>query len=274
MSGRVSFVLMAMVLVVLPGCARRARVAYVAPSYGQQAYVQPTYAQPTYAQPAYAQPPPQPQVSAQVQVGGQLIYLPVGGLALSLVQSIVIQSQGGRVFQLGPSDLQPALAGRLALRVPAGVTTGTVTLYAMGQSFSIPFHVAAQMSSDHLIGTAPPPANPACAAIAGRWAGTITDEPGSSSVVDLEILSDCRTVRGFVHLDSPRSGSVDSTLDGTWDPHSYHLVARDTQLFNVVARPGHSFCPTVRYDLQLQSDGTLVGRNQACGLSNVYLYRQ
>lgn len=268
----------AMVALAAVGCARRVRVSYSAQAQVQSpvVYAQPGYAQPPPAQPAYAPPPPPPSFTAQAQA--QLLYLPVGGIAVSLVQSIVVQSDDGRVFQLGPSDVQPALAGRLALRLPAGVTTGTVTLYAMGQSISIPFHIAAMIGDGTVIGSAPPASHPGCAVVAGRWVGNITDEPSARAIADLEILGDCRTVRGFMHLESPSTGSVDSTVVGTWDAGSYRLVAQDTQLFNVRARPGGSFCPTVQYDLQLQSDGTLVGRNvvtdPACqGVSPVYLRR-
>lgn len=258
-----------------PRIYRRSYVQYEQPQYVQQPqYVeQPQYAQPPpqYEQPQYQQP--------QVQVSGTLLYLPVPGLVATMIQSIVVQSSDGRVFQLGPQDVQPSLAGRIALTLPAGVTTGTVTITAMGQTLSIPFHVAVSMDAGPVIGSAPPQSNPACAAIAGRWVGNITSDPRSSAVVDLEILGDCRTVRGFVHLDAPSTGSVDSTVVGTWEAGSYRLIARDTQLFNVVARPGGSFCPTERYELQMHSDGTLRGQNVVTqapcrGVSPVYLQRQ
>src|SRR5687767_12879048 len=60
--------------------------------------------------------------------GGQYLYLPGTNISLAGIQSAVVQSQDGRSFTLTPADIQAAAAGRLAVALPAGVTTGTVTL--------------------------------------------------------------------------------------------------------------------------------------------------
>jgi hypothetical protein len=160
-----------------------------------------------------------------------------------------------------------------------GVTTGTATVYLTnGQQWSTTFHIAVQ-SGQIAVGGGGPVGDPRCQLPQGTWQGTISDDPNSRSTVWLEVLGDCRTVRGYVHLQSGGGGSVDSTIEGTWDLSTYTLSARDTQLFNVQPEPGGSFCATDEYRLQLSGDGsTLQGQNiiyqPPCrGSSRVWLQR-
>lgn len=211
----------------------------------------------------------------------QLLYLPAASLPLHLLSYVHVETTDGRVFDLGPADLAQVASGggRIAVRIPAGVTTGTATIYLNdGRTFVTTFHIAVSSGSATL-GALAPGSDTRCYIPNGTWVGTISDTPGSRSTVSLEVLGDCRTVRGFVHLDTP-DGSVDSTIEGTWDVGSGVLVARDTQLFNIVIRPGGGgFCPTDEYRLQLAPDGnTIYGQNiiygsSCAGTSQVYLQR-
>jgi hypothetical protein len=143
------------------------------------------------------------------------------------------------------------------------VTTGTVTLVVNGQQVTIPFHVVVSMAQAPVIGSvAVSQSDPRCAALAGSWIGSISDSaPGSVARVHLTVLSDCRTVQGFIAWSGPTIGSVDSTIEGVWEPNSSTLVARDAQLFNVRPLPGGGFCATERYALTLTPDGQLIGEN-------------
>ena len=270
--------LLAASAVAAPGCGHRAYVrapvpvlstggmVAAQPAYAQAAYAQPAYVRPTAAQPAYAQPayPGQLQVQGQVsasgpyatQVQGQLLYVPLEAaqLPLQLLSSIVVQSSDGRQFQITLDDIVQGLGGRIALRIPAGVTTGTATIFlTTGQTVSTSFHIAATTTGLSLgVG---PVGDPRCGWPAGTWQGSISTERGSTSTVWLETQSDCRTVRGYVHLQSADGGSVDSTIEGVWDPATSTLVARDMQLFNARPGPGGSFCATDQYQLQMSADG-------------------
>lgn len=222
----------------------------------------------------------QQQPMVEAQAGFELLYLPVDAsmVPLHLVQAVVVQTDDGRTFQLTQADVQQAMGARVAVRVPVGVTTGTATVYLVnGQTWSTTFHIAAS-SGGFVAGGGGAVADPRCGWPSGTWQGSITDDPRSSSTVWLEVSGDCRTVRGHVHLDSS-SGSIDSTIEGTWDVASMTITARDTQLFNVRPLPGGSFCATDQYRLQLSPDGsTIEGRNdtwsaQCRGSSRVWLRR-
>lgn len=261
------------------GCRTRAYVrsqtVAAEPSYGGVLVVE--------GAPAEAhvvQSPQQPHV-VQVEAQLELLYLPVEAaqLPLHLIRAVLVQTDDGRSFQLTQADVQHAMGGRVAVRVPTGVTTGTATVYLVdGQSWSTTFHIAASSSSIVVGAGGAPVSDPRCGWPGGTWQGTITDDPRSSSTVWLEVQGDCRTVRGYVHLDSS-SGSIDSTIEGTWDVSTMTIVARDTQLFNVRPMPGGSFCATDEYRLQLSPDGgTIEGRNdtwsaQCHGSSRVWLRR-
>lgn len=229
----------------------------------------------------------QPQASPGYDVSGsvQLLYLPVEAsqLPLHLIQAVYVQTDDGRQFQITRADVVAGMGGRIALRIPAGVTTGTATLVLTnGQQWTSTFHIAASSAGVSIGAGAPQAAgvigDPRCQLPSGTWQGTISDDPRSRSTVWLEVLGDCRTVRGYVHLDSA-SGSVDSTIEGLWDPYSSTIVARDMQLFNVQPLPGGGFCPTDEYRLQVSPDGrSIQGQNiiyQApCqGASRVWLVR-
>ena len=260
------------------GCRARAYVRAQTPAYAQ---TQGGYVQGGYAQPVTVQAPP---VQATAQAGGQLLYLPVEAaqLPLQLIRGIVIQTTDGQVYQLTAADVQQALAGRLALRVPAGIVTGTATVYLTnGQTWSTTFHIAAT-SSGVVVGGAPvvPATDPRCQLPQGTWQGRISSDPRSYATVWLEVLGDCRTVRGYVRLTSGDGGSVDSTIEGGWDPSTYTLVGRDMQLFNIqIGAAGTGFCATDEYRLQLSGDGqTMQGSNTiyqapCAGSSPVYLQR-
>lgn len=231
------------------------------------------------------------QPAVQAQGSFELLYLPVDAsmVPLHLVQAVVVQTDDGRSFQLTPADLMQGMGGRVAVRVPAGVTTGTATVYlTSGQVWSTTFHIAAS-SSGLSVGVGGgavgggavvggPASDPRCGWPSGTWQGSITRDPNRATVW-LEVLGDCRTVRGYVHLDSS-GGSVDSTIEGTWDVGSMTITARDTQLFNVRPMPGGGFCATDQYRLQLAPDGsTMQGSNdtwsssQCRGSSPVWLAR-
>ncbi len=260
------------------GCRRRAylRAATVSSSGGSAGV---TVIEQPQAQPMVQQPQVQAQAQAQAQF--ELLYLPVDAsmVPLHLIQAVVVQTDDGRTFQLTQADVQQAMGARVAVRVPAGVTTGTATVYLVnGQTWSTTFHIAASSSGLVVGGGGAPVSDPRCGWPSGTWQGQITDDPRSTSTVWLEVLGDCRTVRGYVHLESS-AGSIDSTIEGTWDVASMTIVARDTQLFNVRPMPGGSFCATDEYRLQLSGDGGMIeGRNntwsaQCRGSSRVWLRR-
>ena len=209
-----------------------------------------------------AQMTPPPQTSVTVDASAQLLYIPAEAVAMvEQVAQIVVQTDQGQTFQLTRADLVQAAFGRMALRVPAGVTTGTVTVYFLnGQQFSTTFHIAIA-GSTQFVGTVGGYADPHCHAIDGTWVGNITEDGGARATMQVEVLGDCRTIRGFIHLESG-GGSVDSTIDGTWDVQNGLLTGRDTQLFNVNPGPGGSFCATDEYVMHLERDGqTFTGRN-------------
>ncbi len=208
-----------------------------------------------------------PQPAMQAQASFQLLYIPPSAAAmlpLHLIARVMIQTSDGQYFELGPGDIQQMSTGYVAVRIPLGVTTGTATVQLHdGRTWSTTFHIAVS-SSGQIVGTmeGAMTSDARCTQLTGTWQGTITSDPNSRATVWLEVLGDCRSVRGFVHLDSPSAGSVDSTIEGTWDYSSGVLTARDTQLFNVQPLPGGSFCATDQYQIQLQPDGyTLAGRN-------------
>lgn len=189
--------------------------------------------------------------------GTHVLYLP-SPFPIEAIDRVTVVSQDGQSLVFGRGEIAQAVAGRLAITLPLGITTGTVTVEAGGRTVSSTFYVAVSMTGQVTVGLGG--AGPECQAITGTWVGNITDDPSARATVVLEALADCRTVHGFVRLESPRSGSVDSTLEGTWDPGSQTLIARDTQLFNVRVVPGGSFCATERYTLRL-AGGWLTGEN-------------
>jgi hypothetical protein len=208
--------------------------------------------------------------------GMQYLYVPTTNIPVSLIEQVVIRSEDGRVFTLSRAEVQEVAAGRVALGIPPGVTTGTVIIVAGGQEHAIPFHIAQAMTTPYTTYTM----DASCCAIAGTWTGNISEsDPGAVATAVIQVAADCRTISGFIHWEGPRIGSVDSTIDGIWDPASLTLVARDTQLFNVQPNPGGGFCPTERYQLTLSPDGrSLTGLNisnaAACrGQSSVFLTR-
>lgn len=219
--------------------------------------------------------------SALVATGSfQVLYLPAVSLPIHLVARVHVQTTDGRTFELGPADLSQVTGGRFAVRVPMGVTTGTATVYLNdGRTFTTTFHIAVSSSASPDLGALAPGSDPRCSLPSGTWMGNISSDPNARATAWIEVLGDCHTVRGFMRLETG-SGSVDATIEGTWDPQNMVLIAHDTQLFNVQLRPGGgSFCPTGQYSLQLQGGGsTLVGQNTvyeaACaGTSPVYLQR-
>lgn len=222
-----------------------------------------------------------PQVDQNTVVAGtgqgvQYLYVPTTNIPVAAIEQVIIQSQDGRVFTLDQSEVQQVAAGRVALGIPPGVTTGTVIIVAAGQQHSIPFHIAEAMTTPYTTYSM----DPSCCAIAGTWTGNISEsDPTAVATAVFQVASDCRTISGFIHWEGPRIGSVDSTVEGYWDPSTLTLVARDTQLFNVQPNPGGGFCPTERYQLSLAPDGrTLTGVNLSnasmCrGQSTVYLSR-
>lgn len=268
---RVLFVtiLASLALASASGCRRRARIVetdvQVPVSSGGGVVIADTQPQP---------PPPQ---TTTVEVSGELLYIPAEAAAyVDQVAQIVVQTDSGQVYQLTRADLVAAAFGRMALRVPAGVTTGTVTVYFLnGQQFSTTFHIAVT-GSTQFVGTVGGYDDPHCHAIDGTWVGNISSDPSARATMQVEVLGDCRTIRGFIHFESG-GGSVDSTIDGTWDVQQGMLMGRDTQLFNVSPGPGGSFCATDEYVMHLEPDGTtFTGRNitrsYSCeGDSPVYL---
>jgi hypothetical protein len=199
-------------------------------------------------------PPPQP---ATVDASAQLLYIPAQAVAMvDQVAQIIIQANG-QTYQLTRADLVSAAFGRVALRVPAGVTTGTVTvIFVNGQQFSTGFQIAIT-SAAQMVGTVGGYSDPHCHEIDGTWVGNISADSSSRATMQVEVLGDCRTIRGFMHFESG-GGSVDSTIDGVWDVQNGMLTARDTQLFNQMG----SFCPTDEYVMHLEPDGrTFTGRN-------------
>lgn len=247
---------------VAPACTRRARVVEtevqvpVTQSSGGGVVITETQPQP---------PPPQQTVvtaPSGVAVDGQLLYIPAEAVALvDQVAQIVVQTSEGQVFQLSRADLVQAAFGRMALRVPAGVTTGTVTVYFLnGQQFSTTFHIAVTGGAQ-IVGSVGGYQDPHCHAIDGTWVGNISSDPSARATMQVEVLGDCQSIRGFIHFESG-GGSVDSTIDGTWDMQQGMAYGRDTQLFNVSPGPGGSFCATDQYVFHLEPDGrTLTGRN-------------
>jgi hypothetical protein len=222
----------------------------------------------------------------QVVVGGgaatQLLYLPTSDLPLHLVSGIVIQTSDGRTMQLTAADLMQLANGYVAVRVPVGITTGQITVYlSSGQQYSTTFHIAVS-STGEFVGTLGTgyAGDPRCTLPNGQYFGNITSDQYSRATAWIEVGADCRSVRGIVHLQSSDGGSVDSTIEGTWDPSTYTLIARDTQLFNVQPGPNGGFCPTDRYELQLSGDGSIIqganiitDRYCGAGSSPVYLQR-
>jgi hypothetical protein len=204
----------------------------------------------------------QPQTSqVRVDTGGTLLYIPDASLLLDQVARIDVQTSDGRAFQLTREDLVQASFGRMALRVPAGVTTGTLTVWFFnGRQYTTSFHIAVS-DGGRMVGTAGAIQDPRCHAIDGTWYGNISSDPGARATMQIQTLDDCRTVTGFIHFESG-GGSVDSTIDGQYDVYSGTLVGRDIQLFNVNPGPGGSFCATDQYRLQLGRDGaTFTGQN-------------
>ena len=200
--------------------------------------------------------------TASVDVSGQLLYIPAEAVAMvDQVAQIVIQTDSGQVIQLTRADLVQAAFGRMALRVPVGVTTGTVTVYFLnGQQFSTTFHIAVT-GSTQFGGSVGGYDDPHCHVIDGTWVGNFTSDPSARATMQVEVMGDCRTIRGFIHFESG-GGSVDSTIDGTWDVQRGLLIGRDTQLFNVYPGPGGGFCATDQYIMQLGPDGTtFTGQN-------------
>ena len=187
------------------------------------------------------------------------LYVPTHGLGGMAIDHVVIVDESGASHRVHPGDISRAPAGRLAVRLPIGVSTGTVAITTDSRRLDIPFHVVASIVGPPTDWA--PPRNPACALVAGRWVGNITADPDATATVDLEVGGGCRMVRGFLHLESPRTGAVDATIHGSWDPERRRLEASDMQLFYVRPLPGGSFCPTARYVLALQDDGTLTGQN-------------
>ena len=157
-------------------------------------------------------PPPQ---TTSVDVSGQLLYIPAEAAAyVDQVAQIVVQTDQGQSFQLTRADLVSAAFGRMALRIPAGVTTGTVTVYLLnGQQISTSFHIAITGGVE-FVGSVGGYDDPHCHQIDGTWVGNITSDPRARATMQVEVLGDCRSVRGFIHLESG-GGSVDSTIDGT-----------------------------------------------------------
>jgi hypothetical protein len=252
---RVLFVLaLASSLFALTGCHRRARVVETetrVPVSSGGGGVQITES-------------PTTRVDATVQVtdpGGQLLYIPDASLLLDQVARIDVQTSDGRAFTLTRADLVQASFGRMALRVPAGVTTGTLTVWFLnGRQYSTTFHIAVS-DGGQMVGTAGAIQDPRCHAIDGTWYGNISSDPSARATMQVQVLEDCRTITGFIHFESG-GGSVDSTIDGQYDVYSGTLVGRDIQLFNVSPGPGGSFCATDQYRLQLQRDGaTFTGEN-------------
>ena len=247
-------------------------VACIPPSYYVQSQPQDQFvvnATPTH-------PGPGANVVAGTGTGLQYLYVPTTNIPVGSIEQVIIQSQDGRVFTLGRNEIQGVAAGRVALGIPPGVTTGTVIIVAMGQRFSIPFHVAQPMTTPYTTFSQ----DPSCCAIAGTWMGNISEsDPNAVATAVFQVAADCRTISGFIHWEGPSIGSVDSTVSGIWDPASRMLIARDTQLFNVQPSPGGGFCPTERYQLSLSPDGrTLTGLNisdgsRCRGRSSVYLAR-
>jgi hypothetical protein len=196
---------------------------------------------------------------------GQFLYVPVRDAQATAVQSVVVQGADGRQYAVPGGQVQAAAGGRLAIVLPAGITDGTATLTINGQVLSIPFHIVAAMTAAPVIGTLQVAGtDPRCSAIAGTWQGTIWASAGSSATAWLQILDDCRTVQGTISAASPQTGSVDATIEGTWDAGSGTLVARDTQLFNVRPVNGTEFCETTRYEMHLAGN-ELVGTNDTTG---------
>ena len=223
---------------------------------------------------------PSARVTVVPRAGVQYLYVPGTSIPVSAIEAVYVQTTDGRRLALDAAGVQAVAGGRLSIAVPEGVTTGTVTLVTGGRQIAIPFHIAASMTGP-VVGTLDVPLGASgCAAVAGTWVGTLSErQPDATATVYLEVLGDCRTVRGFTSWVGPRIGSVDSTVDGFWDMGARVLVARDTQLYNVRPNPGGGFCPTERYELALSPDGSLltglnVSTQPACaGRSQVVLRR-
>ena len=247
----------ALALVTVSGCERRARIVETdvrvpVTSGGSQGVTV-----------VETQPQPQPQPTTTVDASAQLLYIPAEAAAyIDQVAQIVVQTDQGQTFQLTRADLVQAAFGRMALRIPTGVTTGTVTVYLVnGQQISTTFHIAISGGTAQFVGTVGGYEDPHCHEIDGTWVGNISGDPSARATMQVEVLGDCRTIRGFIHFESG-GGSVDSTIDGTWDTQQGMLVGRDTQLFNVSPGPGGSFCATDEYVMHLERDGqTFTGRN-------------
>jgi hypothetical protein len=250
--------LASLVLVLAPGCERRARVVETDVQVPVTSGGSSTGSGVVIAD----QPQTTTTTTGTVDVSGQLLYIPAEAAAmLDQVSQVVVQTDSGQVIQLTRADLVSAAFGRMALRSPAGVTTGTVTVYFLnGQQYSTTFHIAVS-GSTQFVGTASGYTDPHCHEIDGTWVGNISSDPGARATMQVEVLGDCRTIRGFIHFESG-GGSVDSTIDGTWDVQQGMMVGRDTQLFNVTPGPGGGFCATDEYVFHLEPDGqTFTGRN-------------
>jgi hypothetical protein len=214
----------------------------------------------------------QPQ---QVEVSGQLLYIPDASVLLDQVARVDVETSDGRQFSLTREDVVQGSFGRLALRIPTGVTTGRLTVWFYdGRQYSTTFHIAVS-DGGRMVGSVGAIQDPRCHAIDGTWYGNISADPGARATMQVQVLDDCRTVTGFIHFESG-GGSVDSTIDGQYDVYSGTLVGRDTQLFNVNPGPGGGFCATDQYRLQLQGGNVFTGENittsRGCeGSSPVYL---
>jgi hypothetical protein len=222
------------------------------------------------------------QSTAQVVTGTgggvQYLYVPTTDIPIASIQQVIVQSNDGRTFTLGPTDVQAVASGRVALAIPPGVTQGEVTIVTTsGASAPIPFYIAQPMTT---LVTTTTVVGAQCYDISGTWTGNISEsDPDAVATATIQLGADCVSLSGFIHWQGPRIGSVDSTIAGQWDASTMTLVARDTQLFNVRPTPGGGFCPTEQYRLTLSPDGrTLTGLNivteRTCaGQSSVYLQR-
>lgn len=216
-------------------------------------------------------------VVANTGSGVQYLYVPATNIATTSIQQVVVESQDGRTFTLGPSDIQGVASGRLALGIPPGVTQGQVIIISNGVTQpAIPFYIAQPVTT--LVTTTV--VSPQCYDISGSWTGNISEsDPNAVATAQLQLGADCQSVSGFIHWEGPRIGSIDSTITGVWDASSMTLIARDAQLFNVRPAPGSGFCATDQYRLNLSPDGhTFTGLNivteRSCaGQSRVYLRR-
>ena len=145
----------------------------------------------------------QPTERMQVaDVSGTLLYIPDASLLLDQVARIDVQTSDGRAFQLTREDLVQASFGRMALRIPAGVATGTLTVWFFnGRQYTTSFHIAVS-DGGRMVGTAGAIQDPRCHAIDGTWYGNISSDPSARATMQIQTLEDCRTVTGFIHFES------------------------------------------------------------------------